>query len=84
MRSLLDPPWSLRVQDQAPLTVVVVARGSATVLPDGATGRQLEAGDIAICRGPDCYTVADDAATAPEVVVHPGQVTTTIDGEPLV
>ncbi|MCX8561345.1 AraC family transcriptional regulator [Mycolicibacterium mucogenicum] len=83
MRSLLDPPWSLRVQDQAPLTIVVVARGAAAVLPDNAAGRRLEAGDIAIFRGPDGYTVADDVATAPGVVVHPGQVTTTVDGEPL-
>jgi AraC-like DNA-binding protein len=83
MRSLLDAPWSLRVQDHAPLTIVVVARGSAIVMPDGAASQSLDAGDIAIFRGPDPYTVADDAATAPEVVVHPGQVTTTIDGEPL-
>nr|WP_238391918.1 MULTISPECIES: AraC family transcriptional regulator [unclassified Mycolicibacterium] len=83
MRSLLDPPWSLRVQDQAALTIVVVARGSAVVLPDGAQSQRLEPGDIAIFRGPDGYTVADDAGTAPEVIVHPGQVTTTLDGEPL-
>jgi AraC-like DNA-binding protein len=81
MRSLLDPPWSLRVQDQAALTVVVVGRGSAWVLPDGAASGHLQVGDIAIFRGPDGYTVADDAGTAPQVVVHPGQVTTTMDGE---
>ena len=83
MRSLLDPPWSLRVEDRAPLTIVVVARGSAVVLPDCAAGQSLAAGDVAIFRGPDGYTVADDAGTAPEVVVHPGQVTRTMDGEPL-
>ena len=83
MRSLLDPPWSLRIEDRAPLTIVVVARGSAAVLPDYAAAQHLEAGDVAIFRGPDGYTVADAAGTAPEVVVHPGQVTTTVDGEPL-
>ncbi|MGB8405807.1 MAG: AraC family transcriptional regulator [Mycobacterium sp.] len=81
MRSLLDPPWSLRVEDRAALTVVVVGRGSACVIPDGAASRQLEVGDIAIFRGPDGYTVADQPTTAPQAVVHPGQVTTTMDGE---
>ena len=27
--------WSLRIQDQAPLTVVAMVRGSAWVVPDG-------------------------------------------------
>ncbi|MDR3662682.1 MAG: AraC family transcriptional regulator [Mycobacterium sp.] len=81
MRSLLDPPWSLRVEDRAALTVVVVGRGSACVIPDDGPSRHLEVGDIAIFRGPDGYTVADHADSAPQVVVHPGQITTTIDGE---
>ena len=44
---------------------------------------RLEPGDVAIVRGPDHYTVADDPATAPQVVIHPGQRCTTLDGEPL-
>lgn len=35
LRSLLDPPWSLRIQDEAPLTVVAVVRGTAWIVPDG-------------------------------------------------
>ncbi|MGF6889623.1 AraC-like DNA-binding protein [Nocardia sp. GAS34] len=83
MRSLLDPPWSLRIADRAPLTVVVVTRGSAWILPDNDPPARLEAGGVAILRGPDAYTVADDPATPPEAVVHPGQTTTTPEGEPL-
>ncbi len=83
LRSLLDPPWSLRIADEAPLTVVAVLRETAWLLLDGAPPVRLEPGDLAIVRGPDHYTVADDPATAPQVVIHPGQRCTTVDGEPL-
>lgn len=81
MRSVLDPPWSLRVQDEAPLTLVVLVRGAAWIMPDDAAPRQLHAGDVAIFRGPDPYTVADDPTTQPQIIIQPGQVTTTPDGE---
>ncbi|RMI30528.1 AraC family transcriptional regulator [Nocardia stercoris] len=81
MCSLLDPPWSLRIQDEAPLTVVALIRGTAWVRTDSAPPRQLTAGDVAIFRGPRPYTIADDPATAPQIIIHPGQVTTTLDGE---
>ncbi len=35
LRSLLEPPWSLRIQDQAPLTVVALVAGHAWIVPDG-------------------------------------------------
>lgn len=81
MCSLLDPPWSLRIQDQAPLTVVAMVRGSAWILADKAEPRQLGAGDVAIFRGPDPYTVADDPATEPQIIIDPGNITKTPDGE---
>lgn len=81
MRSLLDPPWALRVADRAPLTLVVVTRGSAWILPEAADPARLEAGGVAILRGPHPYIVADDPATPPQAIVHPGQTTTTPDGE---
>ncbi|MCW2539341.1 MAG: AraC-type DNA-binding protein-like protein [Frankiales bacterium] len=80
LRSELDPPWSLRIQDEAPLTVAAVVRGSAWVLLDDGTQRELHAGDVAVFRGPDHYTVSDSPATAPQVIIHPGQVCTTPDG----
>lgn len=81
MCSLLDPPWSLRIQDGAPLTVVSMIRGGAWIRTEQGAPRQLSAGDVAIFRGLDPYTVADDPATEPQIVIHPGQVTKTPDGE---
>ncbi len=81
MCSLLNPPWSLRIQDEAPLTVLAMIRGKAWVSADSEPPRQLVAGDVAVFRGPRPYTVADDPATEPQIVIRPGQVTTTPDGE---
>ncbi|MFJ2028066.1 AraC family transcriptional regulator [Streptosporangium sp. NPDC087985] len=83
LRSLLTPPWSLRIQDQAPLTLVAMVRGQAWVVPDRGEAVRLRPGDVAIMRGPDPYTVADDPATPPQVVIQPGQHCTTPRGEPL-
>jgi AraC-like DNA-binding protein len=128
LRSSMDPPWSLRVQDEAPLTIVAMVRGSAWVVfapgsarpgasdpgvapskaasdpgvaPSGAASDpgvapsgaatatgvapsgprlRLAAGDVVILLGPDPYVVADDPATAPQAVIHPGQRCTTPDG----
>ncbi|MGS2808939.1 AraC family transcriptional regulator [Nocardia sp. MW-W600-9] len=81
MCSLLNPPWSLRIQDEAPLTVLAMIRGKAWVSTDSQPPRQLRAGDVAVFRGPQPYTVADDPATEPQIIIQPGQVTTTPDGE---
>lgn len=83
LRSTLDPPWSLRIQDEAPLTLVAVVRGTAWIVPDDGAMVRLSAGDVAVIRGPDPYTVADDPDTAPQVVIHPGQRCTTPEGAEL-
>ncbi len=41
----------------------------------------LQAGDVAIARGPDHYSVADDPATIPQVVIKPGQICALPDGQ---
>ena len=84
LRSSMDPPWSLRIRDEAPLTVVAMVRGEAWIVPDEDPPVALRRGDVAIVRGPDHYTVADDPATPPQAVIHPGQRCTTIAGEELV
>ncbi len=72
LRSSMDPPWSLRIQDEAPLTLVAVVRGEAWIVPEGGTATRFDRGDVAVVRGPDPYTVADDPATPPQAVIHPG------------
>jgi len=83
----MEPPWSVRVQDEAPLTLVAMLRGDAWLVLDGVRrhdgAARLRRGDIAIVRGPDAYTVADDPATPPLAVIHPGQRCTTPQGEDL-
>ncbi|RSN01975.1 AraC family transcriptional regulator [Nonomuraea sp. WAC 01424] len=81
LRSILDPPWSMRIQDEAPLTLVALVSGAAWVLPDKGDPQSLVPGQVAILRGPEPYVVADDPATAPQIVIHPGQRCTTVDGE---
>jgi AraC-like DNA-binding protein len=81
LRSIMDPPWSLRIEDEAPLTLVAMVRGDAWVVPDHDEAQHLGAGDVAIIRGPDPYTVADQATSTPQVVIHPGQHCTTLEGE---
>ncbi|GIF73246.1 AraC family transcriptional regulator [Asanoa siamensis] len=83
LRCVLDPPWSLRIRDEAPLSIVSVVRGDAWVTFDGADPVRLEPGDVAVMRGPDHYTVADDPGTVPQIVIHPGQRCTTLDGREL-
>ena len=80
LRSVLNPPWALRIQDRAPLTLLAVERGEAWVVPDTGPPERLAPGDIAVVRGPDPYTVADDPATEPQIVIHPGEFSTTPDG----
>ncbi|MEV3978108.1 AraC family transcriptional regulator [Nonomuraea sp. NPDC049758] len=83
LRSILDPPWSMRIQDEAPLTLVALVSGEAWVLPDKGEPARLEPGQVAILRGPEPYVVADAPGTAPQIVIHPGQRCTTPDGESL-
>lgn len=80
LRIILDPPWSIRVQDRAPLCLMAMASGSGCVVFDGGELVWIRPGDVAIIRGPEPYVLADDPSTAPQVIVHPGQRCQTPDG----
>lgn len=71
-RSVLTPPWSLRIASGAPLTLGAVVRGRAWLVPRGGAPVAVEAGEVAVVRGPDAYVIADDPATAPKAVVDRG------------
>lgn len=83
LRSILSPPWSLRILDRAPITLVAVVTGEAWVVPGAGHAAVLRPGDVAMLRGPDAYTVADHPDTAPQVLIHPGQHCSTVDGRSL-
>ncbi|MEO5877006.1 MAG: AraC family transcriptional regulator [Streptosporangiaceae bacterium] len=80
LRSVLVPPWSMRILDEAPLTLVAVVGGSAWIELDGGGSTRIGRGEVAIVCGPGHYTVADDPGTAPQIAIHPGQRCTTMDG----
>jgi AraC-like DNA-binding protein len=84
LRASLDPPWSMRVVDEAPLTVMAVVRGEAWVIPDGGEARRLGPRGVALARGPDPYLVADAPDRPPTIVIHPGQRCTSVDGRELI
>jgi AraC-like DNA-binding protein len=83
LRVIMDPPWSVRIQDEAPLSVVAIVRGDAWVVPDSGDATHLGAGDVAVLRGPEPYVFAHHPDARPQVIVHPAQRCTTADGDDL-
>jgi AraC-like DNA-binding protein len=81
LRSQLDPPWSMRIADEAPLCLIAITRGEAWLIPDDDEALLLGPGDVAVIRGPDAYTLADDPARPPQVIILPGQRCETPDGQ---
>lgn len=80
LRIVLDPPWSIRVQDRSPLCLIAMLRGNGCVEPDQGDPVWLGPGDVCIVRGPDPYTMSDDPTRSPQVIVQPGQRCMTPEG----
>ncbi|MGW0934209.1 AraC family transcriptional regulator [Streptomyces sp. NPDC002666] len=84
LRMVMEPPWSVRIEDRAPLCLMSVTAGEAWIVPTaGAEPVLLRPGDRAVARGPEPYTVADLLGTAPRARIGPGGTCTTLQGEPL-
>lgn len=89
LRALMDPPWSVRVQDEAPLSLVAMVRGDAWIVrggdddDGGARVTHVAPGAVALVSGPEPYLFADRPDTPPQAVIHPGQRCTTVTGEDL-
>jgi AraC-like DNA-binding protein len=83
LRMVLDPPWSMRIQDDAPLTLICQTTGRAAIVGDSSGTVWLEAGDVALTRGTEHYLFADDPGTAPTIVILPGNRCTTPSGDDL-
>ncbi|KRF11341.1 AraC family transcriptional regulator [Nocardioides sp. Soil797] len=81
LRMVMEPPWSVRIEDDPALTLLAVARGSVWLTGELGEPVELCVGDIAVIRGGPTYTVADDPSTAPRVTVLKGNVCVDPDGE---
>ncbi|MEN2740393.1 AraC family transcriptional regulator [Microbacterium sp. X-17] len=84
LKIVLDAPWAMRVEDEAPLSVVAVTRGQAWVMPfDSSPPVAVTVGDVIVARGPDHYFVAQSPTAAPTVVIGPGGHCHALDGRSL-
>ena len=83
IRTVMEPPWALRIADRSPLSVVVAVAGSTWVVPDDGAPVELRPGAVGVVTGEEPYLVADRPDTAPTVVIGPGQECRTLDGRPL-
>lgn len=83
LRSVLRAPWSLRIDDGAALSTIVMVTGVAHLQLDGRAPMALGPGDVAVVTGGAPYTVADAPGREPQALIGPGQVCTTPAGTPL-
>ncbi|WP_404962532.1 AraC family transcriptional regulator [Streptomyces sp. 147326] len=81
LKSVFNPPWSLRVEDRAPLSVVTMVHGEAWLVPALGSPVMIRPGDVAVVRGPEPYTVADCQDTPVQITVGPEQRCSTEEGE---
>jgi AraC-like DNA-binding protein len=83
LRCLMDPPWSVRLEDEVPMSVTAVVRGRAWAVPDEGEAFELGAGDLLVSVGTEHWTIADSPSSPVDIIIHPGQHCTTPDGRPL-
>lgn len=81
LRSVMDPPWAMSIEDEAPLSLISMVRGQAWVSVAGKQPQSLIPGQVAIVRGPEPYTIGDSPSTPPQVAIRPGQQCVTLRGD---
>lgn len=79
-RSIVDAPWSLRIEDEAPLTLLTLLNGDGWIKADGGQSMSFGAGDVALVSGREPYVVSDTPGTQPTLVVRRSDLCTTPDG----
>lgn len=72
LRVTMTPPWSVWIQDEAPLALVAVTAGNACYAPEGGDPVLLSAGDLLLIARPDPYLFADSPDRPPQAIIHPG------------
>ncbi|WP_432547872.1 cupin domain-containing protein [Kineococcus sp. SYSU DK004] len=66
--AVLSPPWALRFDDGAPLTLCALLSGSGWVLPQHGPPERVGARETVVVRGPATFALADDPAAAGDAV----------------
>jgi len=84
LRTVMEPPWSLRVLAESPLTIIAVVSGEVWIMPDEGAPVRLGPGDVGLARAPEHYTVAHAPDAAPDIFIHPGQRCCNADGESMI
>lgn len=79
----MSPPWSIRVEDDAPLTVVAMLRGSAYFHQRNSEPLLLEPGSLMLIRDPSAYILADNPVEKPTYFIGIDQNCSGSSGEDL-
>jgi AraC-like DNA-binding protein len=73
LKVVLSAPWSIRIEDEAPLAIFTVLDGTVWLdHPDLEGPVHLPPGTTVVARGPDHYTVADRPDRGPTLFIGPG------------
>jgi AraC-like DNA-binding protein len=79
-RTVMEPPWSFRMADEAPLGLVAVLQGTAWIVPDVGGAREVGAGSVSLVKAPTPVTLASAPGVPPTILWLPGGRRTTTDG----
>lgn len=79
----MSPPWSIRVEDDAPLTVVAMLRGTAYFRQRDSGPLLLEPGSLLLIRDPSAYVLTDDPDGKPTYFIGIDQNCSGSNGEDL-
>jgi AraC-like DNA-binding protein len=73
LKVVLSAPWSIRIEDEAPLAIFTILDGSVWLDHPGLDAPvHLPPGATVVARGPGHYTVADRPDRAPTLFIGPG------------
>ncbi len=80
-RSIVSPPWSVRFEHGASLTLATMVRGEGWIGAAGADSVALTPGDVAIVSGTEPFAIGDTPDTPPGLVVTRGNRCVTVGGD---
>lgn len=84
VRAVMEAPWSMSIEDEAPIAVVAFLSGEAWLdRRDGSPPLHMGAGDLLIARGPDHYVVSSVSGLEPGIRIDKPGNCVSLDGTSL-